>query len=239
MQAREVLHKLLIQMCGEMHAVRREALETMVWAGLTLQRMTVTGLGRAIEGAAREKHNIKRADRLLSNAHLQSEREAMYGVLAQRLVGQQKQPVLLVDWSDLDEWRRNQVLRVSLAVEGKGAYRVRGSARSQDGGKAEDPRAVSASVTGCTAGRMSADLGDGRRLQDTLVSGRGGVGMVLVSRVRDRRYVRLGSESDWISANSLHPQASATPKAMGEVELAQPSPSLPTGDLQRQAQGAP
>ena len=68
MQAREVLHKLLIQTCGEMHAVRREALETVVWAGLTSQRMTVTGLGRAIGGAAREKHNIKRADRLLSNA---------------------------------------------------------------------------------------------------------------------------------------------------------------------------
>jgi hypothetical protein len=53
MQAREVLHKLLIQTCGEMHAVRREALETLVWAGLTSQRMTVTGLGRAIGGVAR------------------------------------------------------------------------------------------------------------------------------------------------------------------------------------------
>ncbi len=79
MQAREVLHKSLIQTCGKMHAVRREALETIVWAGLTSQRMTVTGLGRAIGGIAREKHNIKRADRLLSNPHLQSEREAMYG----------------------------------------------------------------------------------------------------------------------------------------------------------------
>jgi len=119
MQAREVLHKLLIKTCGEMHAVRREALETVVWAGLTSQRMTVTGLGRAIGGIAREKHNIKRADRLLSNPHLQSEREVMYGVLARRLVGSQRHPVLLVDWSDLDEWRRNQVVRVSLAVEGR------------------------------------------------------------------------------------------------------------------------
>ena len=46
------------------------------------------------------------------------------------------------------------------------------------------------------------------------------LGWYWVSRVRDRRYVKLGSESDWISANSLHPQATATPKAMGEVELA-------------------
>ena len=37
------------------------------WAGLTSQRMTVTGLGRAIGGAAREKHNIKRADRLIGS----------------------------------------------------------------------------------------------------------------------------------------------------------------------------
>ena len=46
-------------------------------------------LGPRYWGIAREKHNIKRADRLLSNPHLQSEREAMYRVLAQRLVGQQ------------------------------------------------------------------------------------------------------------------------------------------------------
>jgi len=39
--------------------------------------------------------------------------------MAQRLVGQQKHPVLLVDWSDLDAWRRHQVVRVSLAVEGR------------------------------------------------------------------------------------------------------------------------
>jgi hypothetical protein len=31
--------------------------------------MTVTGLGRAIGGIAREKHNIKRADRLLSEGY--------------------------------------------------------------------------------------------------------------------------------------------------------------------------
>jgi DNA-binding transcriptional LysR family regulator len=46
------------------------------------------------------------------------------------------------------------------------------------------------------------------------------LGWYWVSRVRDQRYIKLGSESDWISANSLHPQATATPKAMGEVELA-------------------
>ncbi len=220
MQVREVLHNLLIQTCGKMHAVRREALETMVWAGLTSQRMTVTGLGRAIGGAAREKHNIKRADRLLSNAHLQLEREAMYGVLAQRLVGQQKHPVLLVDWSDLDEWRRNQVLRVSLAVEGRAL-----TLYEQVHGR---KTAVKPKTHVQFLHRLQAVLPVGCR--PILVTDAGfktpwfqaveALGWYWVSRVRDRRYVKLGSESDWISVNSLHPQATATPKAIGEVELA-------------------
>jgi hypothetical protein len=220
MQAREVLHKLLIQTCGEMHAVRREALETLVWAGLTSQRMTVTGLGRAIGGVAREKHNIKRADRLLSNAHLQSEREAMYGVLAHRLVGSQRQPVLLVDWSDLDEWRRNQVLRVSLAVEGR-ALTVYEEVHGRK-------TAVKPKTHVQFLCRLQAVLPPGCR--PIVVTDAGfktpwfqaveALGWCWVSRVRDRRYVKLGSESDWISVNSLHPQATATPSVLGEVRLA-------------------
>ncbi len=219
MQAREVLHKLLIQTCGEMHAVRREALETMVWAGLTSQRMTVTGLGRAIGGVAREKHNIKRADRLLSNAHLQSEREAMYGVLAHRLVGSQRQPVLLVDWSDLDEWRRNQVLRVSLAVEGR-ALTVYEEVHGRK-------TAVKPKTHVQFLCRLHAVLPPGCR--PIVVTDAGfktpwfqaveALGWCWVSRVRDRRYVKLDSESDWISVNSLH-QATATPSNLGEVRLA-------------------
>ncbi len=195
-QAREVLHKLLIQTCGEMHAARREALETMVWAGLTSQRMTVTGLGRAIGGVAREKHNIKRADRLLSNAHLQSEREAMYGVLAHRLVGSQRQPVLLVDWSDLDEWRRNQVLRVSLAVEGR-ALTVYEEVHGRK-------TAVKPKTHVQFLHRLQAVLPVGCR--PILVTDAGfktpwfqaveASGWYWVSRVRERRYVKLGSESD-------------------------------------------
>ncbi len=218
MQAREVLHKLLIQTCGEMHAVRREALETMVWAGLRSQRMTVTGLGRAIGGVAREKHNIKRADRLLSNAHLQSEREAMYGVLAHRLVGSQRQPVLLVDWSDLDEWRRNQVLRVSLAVEGR-ALTVYEEVHGRK-------TAVKPKTHVQFLCRLQAVLPPGCRPIVVTDAGfktpwfQAVEALCWVSRVRDRRYVKLGSESDWISVNSLHPQATATPSVLGEVRLA-------------------
>ena len=39
--------------------------------------LTLTQLGRSIGSHARAKHNIKRIDRLLGNAHLQNERIAL------------------------------------------------------------------------------------------------------------------------------------------------------------------
>ncbi len=74
--------------------------------------------------------------------------------------------------------------------------------------------------------RPGEDRGFGYDALNRLTSAQGrfqaveALGRYWVSRVRDRRYVKLGSESDWRSVNSLHPQATATPKAMGEVELA-------------------
>ncbi|MGH6629161.1 MAG: transposase, partial [Burkholderiales bacterium] len=119
MQAGTILQKLLVQVCGSMHAVRRTALEAAVSAAVQSQTLTVTGLGRALVSPAREKHCIKRADRLLSNAHLQGERQALFRALARRLVGAQRHPIMLVDWSDLDACKRHQVLRASLVVAGR------------------------------------------------------------------------------------------------------------------------
>ncbi|MGH8627879.1 MAG: hypothetical protein ACREYC_22290 [Gammaproteobacteria bacterium] len=67
MQARQVLHKLLQKVCSEMHKLRRTALFVNVMAALHGEVLTVTHLGWSITSEAKEKHFIKRADRLLSN----------------------------------------------------------------------------------------------------------------------------------------------------------------------------
>ena len=63
-----------------MHELRREALGAGILATIRGRRLTVTGLGRAIAGKAKEKHNIKRADRLLSNIHLDKECKTIYQI---------------------------------------------------------------------------------------------------------------------------------------------------------------
>ena len=119
MQASEVLHKLLLRVCPEMHRTRRDALSAVVLAGISGRRLTVTDLGRSIESDAKEKHCIKRADRLLSNRHLQRESTGVYAAIARQLIGAQRRPVISVDWSDLDPSKRHFLLRAAIAVQGR------------------------------------------------------------------------------------------------------------------------
>ncbi|MGH8544669.1 MAG: hypothetical protein ACREX3_13805 [Gammaproteobacteria bacterium] len=85
MQARQVLHKLLQKVCSEMHKMRRTALLVNVMAALHGEVLTVTHLGRSIRSDAKEKHCIKRADRLLSNRRLQGERTEINSLLTRLL----------------------------------------------------------------------------------------------------------------------------------------------------------
>ena len=119
MHAKPILHKLLRQICSMMPAARRQALCITVMAALRGRRLTVTDLGRSIQSRAKEKHCIKRADRLLANRHLHQERFALYVALSHWLIGPTTRPVILVDWSDLDACKTHFLLRASVPVGGR------------------------------------------------------------------------------------------------------------------------
>ena len=119
MQAAQVLHGILRKSCPWMHSTRRGAVTAVVDAGLCGGRLTVTDLGRCMESAAREKHCIKRACRLLSNRHLHGERLAMYRTLSRLALGSTMRPVVIVDWSDMDGSKRHFLIRASTPVGGR------------------------------------------------------------------------------------------------------------------------
>lgn len=70
--------KILNNACPWMHQNRRAALTEVILAAIGERRLSETGLGRAIDSDAREKHCIKRADRLIGNAHLYREFPDIY-----------------------------------------------------------------------------------------------------------------------------------------------------------------
>jgi len=80
---------------------------------------SVTGMGRGIDSKAYEKHNIKRADRLCSNPHLLIESDYIYTAICYLFGRISSCPIILVDWSDLDEHKGHFLLRASLAFDGR------------------------------------------------------------------------------------------------------------------------
>lgn len=119
MHATHVLDKHLRIHCQGTHERRMDAVMSMVKALLHGRVLTVTGLGRSLQEEIAPKHQIKKADRLIGNIHLHSEREEFYRTLIRLTVGNLKHPVILVDWSDVSDERVFQKLRASMAVEGR------------------------------------------------------------------------------------------------------------------------
>ena len=74
-----------------------DGVESLVYG----QTLTVTGLVRSSLRDISMKHSIKQSDRLIGNPHLYDERFTIYQTVAQRLIGNNKQPIILIDWSDM------------------------------------------------------------------------------------------------------------------------------------------
>jgi len=121
MKAIELLHKRLTTACPDIHKVRLTALMSGVTSALTENQVTVTGLGRNLKSHSKtsQKHDIKRMDRLIGNPHLHTERNEIYRYLTEQLIGTQKHPVLIVDWSPIPGKALFQLLRVSIPMGGR------------------------------------------------------------------------------------------------------------------------
>ena len=119
MNVRPILTNFLYSVTPSMHACRRDALEKCIRSASTKNHLSVTSLGRCIEGKAYEKHRIKCADRLLSNVNLQLEISDIYRSITKILTHNVEQPVLLVDWSDLDPSKKHFLLRAGMVCNGR------------------------------------------------------------------------------------------------------------------------
>ena len=219
MQASEVLHKWLLRVCPEMHRARRDALSAVVLAGVSGRRLTVTDLGRSIESDAKEKHCIKRADRLLSNRHLQHESAGVYAAIARQLIGAQRRPVISVDWSDLDPSKRHFLLRAAIAVQGRSLtlYEEVHPLQGKDKPGVQQAflkRLRAALPTHCRP-IIVTDAGFRTPWFKQVQS----LGWDWIGRVRNRHWVALNGDEWWVPCKSLYDEARATPKSLGEAKL--------------------
>lgn len=224
MHAEKVSHKILDNACAWMHAARRKALQVNVLSAIESRRLSVTGLGRGIDSDAREKHCIKRADRLIGNAHLFAEHRDVYLCFARIIIANAQRPVILIDWSDLDPYKRHYLLRASVAVDGRALtlYEEVHCLESK-----EKPTTHRAFI-----GRLKRILPD--RACPIVVTDAGfrtpwfrlidAQGWDWVGRVRNRHLVRSHEDEDWFRSTELYEAATSTPKFLGRMQLTRKAP---------------
>jgi hypothetical protein len=224
MQARQVLHKLLQKVCAEMHKLRRTALLVNVMAALHGEVLTVTHLGRAIRSEAKEKHCIKRADRLLSNRRLQGERVEIYSALTQQLIGTKQRPVIIVDWSDMDECKRHFLLRASVPIEGRSLtlYEEVHTVKSMEKPKVHEHflQTLQKMLPPHCRPILVTDAG----FRTPWFKQVEALGWDWVGRIRNRHEVQLPGEAQWIPCKSLYGKATSTPKAFGRACVTESNP---------------
>jgi len=119
MNADTILNQIVTFVTPTTHKTRRNAVIACIRSLMHGSKGSVTSIGRGIDSHAYEKHQIKRADRLLSNRHLLTELPTIYKAICHWLGLLSAQPVIQVDWSDLDRNKRHFLIRASLLFSGR------------------------------------------------------------------------------------------------------------------------
>jgi hypothetical protein len=224
MHARKVSHKILFNTLPWIHGARVNALHECLLATIDSQRLSVTGIGRSINSAAKEKHCIKRADRLLSNHNLWAEREGIYQTMTTLMAGNVQRPVILVDWSDLDPHKRHFLIRAAVALDGR-SHTLYEEVHTIE---TKEKPATHKSFMNKLKAMLHPDC------RPIVVTDGGfkvpwfklilSFGWDYVGRIRGRTMLRENEESDWDYIKNLFPMASSTPKHIGCREITRSNP---------------
>jgi hypothetical protein len=215
----KVLSQWLAEQLVIGHSSRAAALLRAVGALLTGGKLSLTHIGRSLDGPARVKHQIKAADRLLGNRHLARERDGIYRAIIQTLLLGNKRPVIVVDWSDFQPGRQWAMLKAAVPVGGRAISlyeRVFPFKRyNSPGAHREFLQALRSVLPEDCRPIIVTDAGFRRPWFLEVES----FGWDWVGRVRSNVKYYRQETARWCLAKSLYPEATTVPRHVGNVTL--------------------
>ena len=222
MRAEQIVQRLIAVLNTEVHLYRLNAVSRAVIAILRGGRVTLTGIGRAMDGSS-PKHFIKAADRLLGNVRLHSELALFYLVVAQHTLPREGRPLLLIDWTDIGTlWA---VLTVTLVTDGRGVVIYSQGYRRR---RENDPRLEASCLRA-----LQKVLGHRRPILISDAGFRGpwmkkvrAAGWDFVTRVRGNCLVQLPAAEAWKQTKAIWGMATTKPRCLGLCALARRAPEL-------------
>jgi len=224
MIALKVLHKKLTQACPFIHQTRLTALVHATSALLVGQRLSLTQLGRNLVSTARVKHNIKRMDRLLGNAHLHKERRDIYRFICQELLKGNTQPLIIVDWSELTTERDYHLLRASIPVGGRALSLYEEVHPQKDIGSPKIQRRFLQTLQHLLPETcvpvVITDAGFRNPWFKSVIA----LGWDYVGRVRNRDMLKPVNTDNWEPCKTLYAKATCRARYLGEYSVVRTNP---------------
>jgi len=219
MHVSRILHQLLSLHCPHIHAGRRTALVDVVEGLLTGHTLTVTGLGRACVRDISMKQGIKHSDRLVGNPHLTAERQSIYEAMSEHLIGNNKQPIILIDWSDYTHDRSQLILRASVPVGGRALTLYEEVHPCNCYGNARIQRTFLQTLRGFVPAQARPIVVTDAGFMSPWFKAVEALGWDYIGRLRGHLYYRASPEQNWLSCKHLQNKTRSTPRYHGEVEI--------------------
>lgn len=216
MNATAILNKILPIVSPNMHKSRLKALSACVLSLAEGSFCSVTNIGRGIQSKAFEKHRIKRSDRLLSNHSLRQEALTIYASMCQIFIPQ-KQPIISVDWSDLDARGEHFLIRATTAFEGRPItlYEEVHDRLTKEKSKTHKYflKRLKALIPDTAKPVIVTDAGFKTPWLDAVAD----LGWDYVGRVRKPRKYYDQKKQSWRCISTLYPKASSRPKRISLI----------------------
>jgi hypothetical protein len=224
MHALTILHRIFSTSFPEIHTKRLASLLAAVETVVTGSRLTLSDMGRGLTGPVSVKHNIKRIDRLLGNGLLHIETPKLYEVLIRQCLNGIAMPLIIIDWSDLTPDRQWQLLRASVAIEGRSVtlyeqVHSQSCATSPHVHQAFLTRLATMLPTGCVP-ILITDAGF-RGAWFRLVNR---MGWHWIGRIRNRDMVSPANEDAWAGCKTLYPLATLQARSLGQYHYVRNHP---------------
>ena len=224
MHALTILHRILSTSFPEIHTKRLASLLAAVGAVVSGSRLTLSDMGRGLSGTVAVKHKIKRIDPLLGSSALHTELPKLYEALVRQCLEGISMPLIVIDWSDLSPDRQWQLLRASVAVEGRSMtlyeeVHPQSCATSPRVHQAFLTQLAAMLPTGCVP-ILITDAGF-RGAWFRLVNR---MGWYWIGRIRNRDMVSPADVDTWAGCKTLYARATAKAKSLGQYNYVRNHP---------------
>jgi hypothetical protein len=224
MQTQAIVTRLL-QCCAPlMHQARWQALRDVAVSAVCGRALTLSSLALGTLRATSLRHRVKCVDRLLANAHLESERLDAYRALAHEWLSGLPQLLIVVDWSSLTADLQWHWLRASVVVDGRSITLYEEvHARKHLGARKVHRRFIErlAALLPASQRRPIILTDAGFRTPWFRLIAR--QGWTWIGRTRNRDFVRQ-PDGPWFAAKDLYAQATAEAKDLGVYEAVRNHP---------------